>query len=212
MLLLLFLHVSEDPGGACSMDFVNWNFLEKELTKLKKIALSESLAPSDRMHFDGPEPAPESAAEPESSSGSAESTRETYVLRPKPEEERDAEEIQYIEVKNTKGKIKKINPDDYVVTISAADNNLIFSGSIKKIGSIYFDIANKHGAKKALECIMKDFINRPLPSLNFKQAKMILSSLKNVNGNITKTSIDDVMTRLDQKTQNEVKQWLKRSI
>lgn len=186
-------------------DFVNWDFLEKTAKSIK--AKEIALDPKDRNVFDN------SVLQDQLSNNKPNDSmspgRDSYI-RNMPNQIDNSEETATIEVQNTKGKIKKINPDDYEVVIMAS-GNMLFSGLTSKIASgMYIGIIRSHGPKIALQCIVKDYIKNPssFQKLNFIQAKLAISSFVQTLGHLPTKALTDISERLNQTEQKELKAWL----
>lgn len=191
-------------------DFISWKFLEKQLQSFKKKAKYETLSPAEITSIEPNIPKNvEQQAHPSDPKNENEGI--SYVNRIK--NDKNSGETPCIEIQNVKGKIVKINPDDYEVTILAG-NNILFQENIKKIASgMYQNILRSYGTEKTLHCIIKDFINTPEifeePKINFIQAKTILSSLKGTLGYVPEESISEVISKLDKKNACQIVEWLK---
>ena len=189
------------------MTFVNWKHLETALSSFKKNARSEILNPSDRVFLDENSALQESVQQQlptqDKSQDPAETRQTNLLLKAEPEADK---EIEYIEVENAKGKIKKIDPNDYEVMIIGSNLSTIH-GKLSDFKEPYQSIAIKYGAKEALRCLMRDKVPEE-KELNFREAKMIISSIVKTSGTISNTGLDKILQKVDFESKINLETWL----
>jgi len=195
-------------------DFVNWDFLAKQIGGFTKKSRNEIINPADRQFLDQMTHSIENTKDSVTPSENKETTQDFFANRTS-DPESDPQEIDYIEVENVKGKIKKIDPNDYEVIISGKDGNVLVEGRITKIGSgIYEEVLRTNGIKEAVQCLIHDIKTNPeiifKPSLSFVQAKMIASSLINTFGVIPKNSLSDLKYKLSKTDQKQFAHWMQK--
>lgn len=192
--------------------FVNWKFLEENINKIKKEALSEVMNPADRALLTQQDSANPQADDQQNATPARDSQMQNAPNMSADNEDSD-EEVEYIEVQNVKGKIKKIDPNDYEVMILGENDRQLFVGRLGKMASgMYTNLLNAYGTKKTIECIVKDFINNKQifnePQLDFVQAKLIVSSFITSLGSLPKKSLIEIQNKLGKKSKEEFDNWL----
>lgn len=185
------------------MSFVNWRFLESQLSKRSKY---ERMTPLDQVDLTKMiDPKKDSAP-------SAELHQEQGVQIPTTHVEQEDAAVIEIEVKNMKGRVKKLNPGDYEVVITSNDQKILHERLSSLSEGLYLQMSKDYGMRTAVACLMNDFdqlVIRKNPVLSLAQAKMILLSLKKTARTLTDNAVQDVIAQTNDDDQNALIEWIR---
>jgi hypothetical protein len=129
-----------------------------------------------------------------------------------PGEAAESAPVVEIEVKNMKGRVQKIDLDDYEVMITSNTKRLLTANLSHISNGIYSDLSKKHGIRQALSELLNDFASSPnkvfvQPLLSFAQAKMVLLSLK-TGGQLKDESIHEIIAKTNNEERKHLIHWI----
>lgn len=191
------------------MRYIDWDKLEKNVKNIK--ASNENVKPlnqqpvtlEQRQEIQQQFDSPQSSAAPNNDTSVT-----TSILMNQDVDGSDAEE-RMIEVENVKGKIVKIDPNDYSVLIQAQGDCPEIRGKLSQLKhGVYLTIANQFGLEKAIKCLISDAKQKSIGKITLAEAKLALKSIKRTGKHLNKESIDRVIAQLSANDAESLIIWL----